>query len=537
MKLDKSKYLKSRSVRPLHVLFALLLINLLLAIIVWAFPQGGISLGRTGQIKFISFNDLFGVDSTLHKVDLETVLADVEIFDEQDTSTINGGPRDSLFYAKLAQQVTSSVHFDPLTGKLATPTHRSIQLPPKNPDALQSLVKGLLEESQHNLIRIIHYGDSQLEGDRITDYVRNRLQGLFGGEGPGILLPNEPTADSRISAHVSQSENVQKKAIYTAKHPASNNRYGIGGASFVFGGNTSQFVGWDTLSRMVDSVIQLSVIPRFDGSIQTPSYIRVGNARRGYRRNRSYSNIRLLYRSEKPFLLRFTRDSSSDTRFVRADTGLAILQWKTPAYEQVRFDIVKGGFPEIYGVALDGKHGVAVDNFPMRGSSAIGFTKMDPTLYSAQLKEMNVRCIILQYGINVVPIVRTDYSYYRRSLARQIASMQKALPGVSIIVVGPSDMSTNKAGNMVSYEHIPLIRDAMKNAAFDRGCAFWDLYEAMGGQNSMVSWVDNGLAQKDYTHFSYKGAKYVGEMLFEALMEQLQQAGYSARFEAKKGTP
>jgi lysophospholipase L1-like esterase len=51
------------------------------------------------------------------------------------------------------------------------------------------------------------------------------------------------------------------------------------------------------------------------------------------------------------------------------------------------------------------------------------------------------------------------------------------------------------------------------------GCAFWDLRDAMGGQNSMVSWVNNkpSLAQSDYTHFNANGAKLVGEMLYNAL--------------------
>jgi lysophospholipase L1-like esterase len=45
----------------------------------------------------------------------------------------------------------------------------------------------------------------------------------------------------------------------------------------------------------------------------------------------------------------------------------------------------------------------------------------------------------------------------------------------------------------------------------------------MGGKNSMVAWVNKGLGQKDYTHFSFKGAKYVGEMFFEAIMQEIDK--------------
>jgi hypothetical protein len=63
----------------------------------------------------------------------------------------------------------------------------------------------------------------------------------------------------------------------------------------------------------------------------------------------------------------------------------------------------------------------------------------------------------------------------------------------------------------------------MKKAAFDNGCAFWDLYTAMGGQNSMSSWVSNKLAAKDFTHFSTEGARYVSEMLYNTLMDEYQE--------------
>jgi lysophospholipase L1-like esterase len=523
LKLDRNKYLKSRSLKPTTLLGALIAVNILLGIIVWAFPEDGISLGQSGKLKFVSYKELLGLDSTLEAVNIDDVLANVEPLEEDtEIDSILEEP-DSLF-TKINTEIQSSVNFDTITNKLITPKHRSIQIPPSNPQILKSLIAGLVEESKTKVVRIVHYGDSQLEGDRISDYLRNRLQLLFGGEGPGILLPNEPTAGSRRSAYVSQSENLRKKAIYISNQNPPENRYGIGGATFIFNGNTSQFVGWDSSFVKGDSIkiARLETTPKFDESVQTPSYIKINNGSSGYRLARRYSSIKLLYRSENPFVVKLRSDSFTDEFFMNKSLNLGVKTWYKPTYRKLRIDVTKGGFPEIYGLALDGQTGVAVDNFPMRGSSAIGFSKMDRSLYSAQLKALNVRCIILQYGINVVPTVRSDYSYYKSSLSRQLRSIKAAHPGVSIIVVGPSDMSKNKGGNMVSYENIPLIRDAMKGAAFETGCAFWDLYEAMGGQNSMVSWVENGLAQKDYTHFSFRGAKYVGEMLFEAILEQVQ---------------
>ena len=106
----------------------------------------------------------------------------------------------------------------------------------------------------------------------------------------------------------------------------------------------------------------------------------------------------------------------------------------------------------------------------------------------------------------------------------QLKAIKKAHNDLSILVIGPSDMSRKKMGVYESYPNIPLIRDAMKRAAFENGCAFWDLYENMGGQNAMLSWVKRKppLAAKDYTHFNPEGARYIGEMLFNALINDFK---------------
>ena len=78
-------------------------------------------------------------------------------------------------------------------------------------------------------------------------------------------------------------------------------------------------------------------------------------------------------------------------------------------------------------------------------------------------------------------------------------------------------------GEYESYPNIEKIRNAQRNAAFRADCAFWDLYEAMGGKNSMPSWVfakPVALANKDFTHFTAKGASIVSEMLYKALLTE-----------------
>ena len=131
----------------------------------------------------------------------------------------------------------------------------------------------------------------------------------------------------------------------------------------------------------------------------------------------------------------------------------------------------------------------------------------------------------MQCGVNLVPHIVDDYSYYERQFYKQLKTLKGLRPDISIIVIGVSDMSQNKYGRYVSYPNIVKIREAQKNAAFKAGCAFWDMYEAMGGENSMPSWVNNDppLARTDYTHFTWKGSVVISKMFFEALMHDYNE--------------
>ena len=63
---------------------------------------------------------------------------------------------------------------------------------------------------------------------------------------------------------------------------------------------------------------------------------------------------------------------------------------------------------------------------------------------------------------------------------------------------------------------LPAIVDSLRCMATRNGAAFWSMYDVMGGQNSMLEWIKNGLGSKDYIHFSVKGARRMGENLVQA---------------------
>jgi lysophospholipase L1-like esterase len=140
-------------------------------------------------------------------------------------------------------------------------------------------------------------------------------------------------------------------------------------------------------------------------------------------------------------------------------------------------------------------------------------------------QKINAKLIIMQFGVNLVPYAVDDYSYYEKQFYKQLKTLKGLRPDICIIVIGVSDMSQNKNGRLESFSNIVKIREAQKNAAFKADCAFWDMYEAMGGKNSMPAWVNNNppLARTDYTHFTWKGSVVISKMFYEALMQDYNE--------------
>ena len=63
-------------------------------------------------------------------------------------------------------------------------------------------------------------------------------------------------------------------------------------------------------------------------------------------------------------------------------------------------------------------------------------------------------------------------------------------------------------------------RSPKKRLAERMNIGFFNLYEAMGGDGSMVSWVGRGMAAKDYIHFSRSGGRRVARLIYRDIMKR-----------------
>ncbi len=246
-------------------------------------------------------------------------------------------------------------------------------------------------------------------------------------------------------------------------------------------------------------------------------------------KDRNFRNLNVLYANGSDFVL---SEIYADEQLVSAkylDTNTVFSNFKyrfDPMPESFKIKFSGKDSPDFYAIALDADRGVVVDNIPMRGSSGTYFNKMDLNLLQKIYNHLDVGMLLLEFGGNVIPFIETDKGIknYETWFYHQIKTLRKLLPDVPIIVMGVADMSKKEKDKMISYPYIEPLRDAMRRAAHRGGAAYWDMYEAMGGENSMPEWVNAKpkLATDDYTHFTPKGAKLVGNMFYNALMYEYQ---------------
>jgi len=235
-----------------------------------------------------------------------------------------------------------------------------------------------------------------------------------------------------------------------------------------------------------------------------------------------YDHISIMYSSAHPFNVKCFDNKNkiiSEDSIAASNTFTIQPLSIGTNHKRIQFDFNVTHSPDFYGFLIDGKGGVQIDNYAIRGHSGERMLYADADYLAKQLKKLNTKLLILQYGANVVPYFDTEKkcNYLENVYYNLFIRYKKTLPGVSILIIGPGDMAYVKDGAYVSYQNVPMVRDAQKRAALRAGCAFWDMYEAMGGGSSVLTWSNKGLASRD-GHFYTGGQRMVAKQLFDALM-------------------
>ncbi|KAB2909855.1 MAG: GDSL-type esterase/lipase family protein [Ignavibacteriales bacterium] len=449
--------------------------------------------------------------------------------------------------------------------------------------ALDNFFNALKNESGRKIVRVAHYGDSQIEGDRITTSLRELFQREFGGEGIGYVALDDISDNANFVRY--NSNNWERFNVFNHAYPPG--RYGLSGLVFKFGSgkkaangdnsekegakknkkddkdkkskkdkngaNEGNEDGGDSDKKKENNAPNREAKPLPDSGSVSLTYFLADSynyfkrafypvstkvsEQRALRGNVSFnfvpgirfSKIKVLYGKVGEETSVSINDSKNGGDFATLTLseaepfGIQSVSY-SGSTNFLRFSVKSNKNPEIFGFLLDGEKGVQVDNFAIRGHSGDGLLKINRELLTAQYEKLNVKLIILQYGMNVMPTVRQekDLERVRKYYATLFEEMRKRAPNASILVIGPGDMGVVRRGTSVSHPFMARVVELIKDEALKHGCAFWNTYQLMGGENSINIWTQKGYAARD-GHFINKGQKVIANELFNGINNEYKK--------------
>lgn len=356
-----------------------------------------------------------------------------------------------------------------------------------------------LETKKEGNVRIAYFGDSMTDGDLIVKDFRTYLQEKFGGQGVGFVNITSESASSRSSITHEFSGNWKTQSYLKVKRPS--NPFGVNG--HVFYANDTANVAWVKFKANKT---------RFASELPRPTLF-YGSS--------SNKEGKVFYMSGADTIVKKLTPNKLVNTIALSEGNL----------KSIKVNFKKADSIPIYGFNFDDGKGVHVDNFSNRGNSGLPIGSFDVATMRAFHSKLDYDLIVLQYGANVLNYGSLNYGWYEKRMTKVVAHLKDCFPGVSILIVSTADKSTKYDLEMKTDSAVVPLNTAQKRYAIKSESSFVNMYTLMGGDGSMIQWVEQepARANKDYTHFNHRGAKQAANLIFT----QLNQ-GYEMYKELRK---
>ncbi|WP_321476787.1 GDSL-type esterase/lipase family protein [uncultured Paludibaculum sp.] len=336
------------------------------------------------------------------------------------------------------------------------------------------------QQSGGEPLRVLQFGDSHTASDDWAGELRARFQQKFGNGGPGFVQAGRPFAGfRRFDAKSTMSRNWKPEGLLARE---GDGLYGIAGVSMATG--------------YANETITL------DAEGQTFEFF--------YLQQPGGGSFTL--EDNDVVLDTVSTDGAVGPGFYRKElaSGAHHLVLRTLNSAPVR----------VHGWVLEKRGGITWEQLGINGAQADLLLLWDQQTLRKEIERRNPALVVLAYGTNEARRPDWTAESYAASLKQVVQTIRAASPTTSILIIGAPDQAIYSRRRIVPYEAVDKILIAQREAALANGCAFWNLRAAMGGKGSMKQWVQAGLAQGDFVHFTSPGYRLVGDSLFELIMGQ-----------------
>jgi len=201
--------------------------------------------------------------------------------------------------------------------------------------------------------------------------------------------------------------------------------------------------------------------------------------------------------------------------------SFALLRAPAPVNKlEIRVD---SGRVRLFGISAErAVPGVVYDSLGLNGASIAVLSRMfNAGHFTAELEHRDASLIIINYGTNEADFASFVSGPYEKELRAAIKRIRDAVPAPSLMLMSPMDRGEREGLDEIhTMATIPKIVETQKRAAADTGCAFFNTYEAMGGQDTMARWYQEQprLVSADLIHPTPAGGRIVANAFVKELM-------------------
>lgn len=397
--------------------------------------------------------------------------------------------------------------------------------PLEHPEALKPLFEALAQIEAGDAdkkVRFLHYGDSHIASDLWTGPLRRKLQARFGDAGHGFILAGKPW---RTYHHMDVDHGVGRAKDWIAERvrvvqTGTDGRLGLGGASI-------------KSSKRGASVW---VSTEADGPV-----------------GQSTSRFEIFFLTQPgggTMALQVDRQDAGEVL-----TGGDVVKLSHHAVDVPdgphRLDLrLKGdGEVRLLGFALErDRGGVVYDTAGINGARHTMPLAWDQPTWADHLRHRRPLVLVTTYGANEAIDADElfpdgDLGDYAQQVSQVFKAYRDAVPEGVCLIIGPPDLAVSFDGEAATAparaqasarasadrrdpsvydtpDILPRIVEALRAAAQDSGCAYWDTYTAMGGAGTLDRWVratSPRLARRDRVHLSAAGYALLADKLYAAL--------------------
>lgn len=344
------------------------------------------------------------------------------------------------------------------------------------------------------ITRVLHYGDSPVTADSITADVRSLLQQHFGDAGHGFVLIAKPWA-----WYGHRGVDVEGKGWRIAAATqvrAKDGFHGLGGVSFE--GDTGASSHFELAEHHAQMEIHFLRQP--GGGVLA---VEAGGQKLGG------------VETEGP------------------DKQPAYQTFALPAGAREINLSVERGPVRLFGVSFArNTPGVIYNSLGLNGGQVqVVVRYFDQFQWTEELQHQRPDLVVINYGTN--ESVYADYveRTYAGELRQVIERVKAAVPRASVLIMSPMDRGQRDSDlRITTVPTLPHLVEIQRRMADEMGCAFFNTFQAMGGEGTMARWYDSEprLVSADFTHPLPAGARKVGVLLDQAL-----ESGYR-KFKARE---